>query len=223
MDGCRFCGCSSWLFGLTAAGLCANCEHLVSAEVEQRLKVLADSAQAAESTQNPRTKLDRLGLVVVQLEALVAHERKGIATTLVSAERRLKETERQRDALLARTVKQDLDDTMRAVRAEPDPERKAKLLLGLGLRLQELSAGARVKGPLPALERKVAHAAWRVRLDAALSRARSEERSSPAAAVKAYREALTLLGSPDASSAAAIDQRLRILQRLEALDAAHTA
>lgn len=224
MGACRFCGCSSWLFGLSVAGLCGNCEHLVSAEVEERLKVLAGSLGDAEATHNPRTKLERLGLAVVQLEALAAHERKGIPTTLVSVERRLQDTERQRAALLARTVKQDLDETMRAVRGQGDPELKAKLLLGFRLRLVELSAGARVKGPLPALEKKISHAVWRVRLDASLARARREERGGGlAAAGRAYREALTLLGSPDAGGQAALELRMRVVERLDALDAGRTA
>ncbi|MBI3299453.1 MAG: hypothetical protein HYZ75_14900 [Elusimicrobia bacterium] len=223
MAGCRFCGCSSWLFGLTPGGLCANCEHLVSAEVEQRIRVLNESARGAETTQNASTKLDRLDLVVVQLEALAAHERRGIPIGL-SAERQLREAARERDALLMQTAKRDLDDTMRAVRAEPDPERKAKLLLDFRLRLRDFAGRARVKGPLPALERKVAHAAWRVNLDAALERGvRAECAGDRDAELRAYQQSLTLLSSPDASGPTVIEQRLRVMGRLEALDAARSA
>ncbi len=223
MASCRFCGCSSWLFSLCPAGLCGNCEHLVSAELEQRARVLAESRRGFEDTRNAATKLDRLDLAVVQLEALAVYERRGISTPVESAERRLRETRRELDALVMRTAKEDLDRTMAGVRAEPDPERKARALSEFLLRLKDYAARAGVKGPLPVLEKKVRGAVWRVRLNAALERARRAEKGGPAAAARAYREALTLLGAPEASGPVVVTQRLRVLEKLEMLDAGRLA
>jgi len=218
MSGCRYCGCSGWLSALTSDGLCGNCEHLVSADLEQRARVLARSEQGISDTRNASTKLDRMDLAVAQLEALAVYERKGIRTPVESPERRLKEAQRERNALLMRTAKEDLDGVMRAVRECPEPERKAKLLGELRLRLKDYTARADSKGPLPALERKVRAAAWKVLLDARLSAARAaEEAGRPDAAVRAYREALTLLSAPEASGPLLMEQRLRVQERLDTL------
>ncbi|MDE2290454.1 MAG: hypothetical protein KGL53_00110 [Elusimicrobia bacterium] len=220
MAACRYCSCSSWLFALNPSGLCGNCEHLVSQELEQRARVLAESARGAEATQNPHTKLTRLDLAVAQLEALAVYERKGIATPVESPERRLKEAQRERDALLMKTAKDDLDATMRGVRDELDPERKAKLLSDLRLRLKDYQTRASSKGPLPALEKRARSAAWRVLLDARLNEARRADKAGEVpAAVRAYRQAQTLLSSPAASGPAAVEQRLQVAERLAALDA----
>lgn len=218
MSGCRYCGCSGWLSALTSDGLCGNCEHLVSADLEQRARVLASSERGVSDTRNASTKLDRMDLAVAQLEALAVYERKGIRTPVESPERRLKEAQRERTALLMRTAKEDLDLAMRAVRDAGDPARKAKLLNDLRLRLKDYTARADSKGPLPALERKVRAAAWKVLLDARLEAARSAERDGRAEeAARAYGEALTLLAAPEASGPLLMEQRLKIQQRLEAL------
>lgn len=218
MAGCRYCGCSGWLAALTADGLCGGCEHLVSSELEQRARVLAASERGAADTQNPATKLDRMDLAVAQLEALAVYERKGIRTPVDSPERRLKEAQRERDALLMRTAKEDLDAVMRAMRAEGEADRKAKLLGDFRLRLKDYIARAVSKGPLPAIERKVRAAAWKVRLDARLCAARAAEKDGRAeVAARAYREALTLLTAPEAGGPGLMEQRLKILERLELL------
>lgn len=218
MAGCRYCGCSGWLSALTQDGLCGNCEHLVSSELEQRVRTLAESEKGAADTQNASTKLDRMDLAVAQLEALASYERKGIRTPVESPERRLKEAQRERDALLMRTAKEDLDAVMRAVRADGEAERKAKLLGDFRLRLKDYTARAVSKGPLPALERKVRAAAWKVLLDARLNAARLADKEGRGdVAARAYREALTLLSSPDAGGSLLTEQRLKIQERLEAL------
>lgn len=218
MAGCRYCGSSGWLSALDADGLCGACEHLVSGELEQRARVLSVSRRDADATGNPGTKLDRLDLVVSQLSALAAYERKGIRTPVPSPERALKEAQRERDALLMRTAKEDLDRVMRSVRDEPDPARKAKLFGELRLRLKDYIARAGTKGPLPALERKVRAASWKVLLEARLDAAQAAERAGDrAAAAAAYREALTLLDAPEAPGAAALEQKLRVRQRLSLL------
>lgn len=218
MSGCRYCGCSGWLSALTADGLCGNCEHLVSAEVEQRVRTLAASERDAADTQNASTKLDRMDLAVAQLEALAAYERKGIRTPVDSPERRLKEAQRERDSLLMRTAKEDLDAVMKTVRECKEPERKAKILGDLRLRLKDYIARAGSKGPLPALEHRVRAAAWKVLLDARLNAARAAEKEGrPEAAVRAYREALTLLSAPEAGGPQLMEQRLKIQEHLDIL------
>ncbi|TBR16860.1 hypothetical protein EPO15_18240 [bacterium] len=218
MSACRYCGCSGWLSALTTDGLCGNCEHLVSAELEQRVRTLTQSERGAADTQNPSTKLDRMDLAVAQLEALATYERKGIRTPVESPERRLKEAQRERDALLMRTAKEELDAVMRAVRAEGEPERKAKLLGDFRLRLKDYVTRAVSKGPLPALERKVRAAAWKVLLDARIAAAHHAEKDGRGDdAARAYREALTLLSSPEAGGPLLMEQRLRIQERLETL------
>ncbi|MBI2362366.1 MAG: hypothetical protein HYV15_03165, partial [Elusimicrobia bacterium] len=67
MPDCRYCGSSGWLFALNGAGLCGGCEHLVSADIEQRARLLEQSRRAADDTRNTETKLERLGLAVAQL------------------------------------------------------------------------------------------------------------------------------------------------------------
>lgn len=218
MSGCRYCGCSGWLSALTTDGLCGNCEHLVSSELEQRVRTLAESERGAADTQNASTKLDRMDLAVAQLEALASYERKGIRTPVESPERRLKEAQRERDALLMRTAKEDLDAVMRAVRADGDAERKAKHLSDLRLRLKDYTTRAASKGPLPALERKVRAAAWKLILDVRLNAARQADKEGRGdVAARAYREALTLLSTPEAAGPLLMEQRLKIQQRLEAL------
>lgn len=203
---------------LTADGLCGNCEHLVSAEVEQRVRTLAASERDAADTQNASTKLDRMDLAVAQLEALAAYERKGIRTPVDSPERRLKEAQRERDSLLMRTAKEDLDAVMKTVRECKEPERKAKILGDLRLRLKDYIARAGSKGPLPALEHRVRAAAWKVLLDARLNAARAAEKEGrPEAAVRAYREALTLLSAPEAGGPQLMEQRLKIQEHLDIL------
>lgn len=218
MSACRYCGCSGWLSALTGDGLCGNCEHLVSAEVEQRVRTLAASQRDAADTQNASTKLDRMDLAVAQLEALAAYERKGIRTPVESPERRLKEAQRERDSLLMRTAKEDLDAVMKAVRESGEPERKAKVLGDFRLRLKDYIARAGSKGPLPALERRVRAAAWKVLLDGRLTAARAAEKEGrPDAAARAYREALTLLSAPEAGGPQLMEQRLKIQERLDTL------
>lgn len=222
MSGCRYCGCSGWLSALTTDGLCGNCEHLVSSELEQRVRTLAESEKGAADTQNASTKLDRMDLAVAQLEALASYEKKGIRTPVESPERRLKEAQRERDALLMRTAKEDLDAVMRAVRADGEAEQKAKLLGAFRLRLKDYTARAVSKGPLPALERKVRAAAWKLLLDARLSVARQADKDGRVdAAARAYREALTLLSTPEAGGTLLMQQRLNIQERLEALTASN--
>ena len=221
MSGCRYCGCTGWLAALTADGLCGNCEHLVSAELEQRARTLAASVKSAADTHNAQTRLDRMDLAVAQLEALAAYERKGIRTPIESPERRLKDAQRERDHLLMKTAKDDLDAVMRAVREAGEPERKAKLLGDLRLRLKDYIERAGSKGPLPALERKVRAAAWKVLLDARLVTARAADKDGRTGdAARAYREALTLLGSPEAGGPALMEQRLKIQERLDVLQPA---
>lgn len=218
MASCRYCGCSGWLSALTLDGLCGACEHLVSSEVEQRARLLAESERGAADTQNAATKLDRMDLAVAQLEALAVYERKGIRTPVESPERRLREAQRERDALLMRTAKEDLDAVMRAVRDEGDPERKSRLLNDFRLRLKDYLARAGTKGPLPSLERKVRSLGWKVLLDAKLNAARGAEKDGRTEnAVRSYREALTLLNAPEAGGALVMEQRLRIQERLETL------
>lgn len=218
MSACRYCGCSGWLSALTPDELCGNCEHLVSADLEQRARTLAHYEKGAADTQNASTKLDRMDLAVAQLEALAVYERKGIRTPVESPERRLKEAQRERDALLMRTAKEDLDAVMRAVKGDGDPERKAKLLGDFRLRLKDYIARAVSKGPLPALERKVRATAWKVLLDARLNAAHQADKDgNPEAAARAYREALTLLSSPEAGGPLLMEQRLKIQERLATL------
>lgn len=223
MSSCRYCGCSGWLVTLLPSNLCGNCEHLVSSELEQRARVLAESERGFEDTRNAATKLDRLDLAVSQLEALAAYERRGIQTPVESAERRLRESRRELDALVMRTAKQDLDSTMTTVRAEGEPEGKARALAAFLLRLKEYAGRASSKGPLPVLEKKVRAAVWRVRLNASLERARLAERGDAQGAARAYREALTLLGAPEASGPLVVSQRLRVQERLEMLDSGRPA
>ena len=117
-----------------------------------------------------------------------------------------------------RTAKEDLDAVMRAVRADGEAERKAKLLNDFRLRLKDYTARAGSKGPLPALERKVRAAAWKLILDARLNAARLADKEGRGdVAARAYREALTLLSTPEAAGPLLMEQRLKIQQRLEAL------
>lgn len=218
MPDCRYCGTSGWLFALNPTGLCGSCEHLVSADIEARAQVLKESRQAADDTRNTETKLERLGLAVAQLEALARYERKGIRTPIQSPERSLKEAQRERDALVMRAAKEDLDAAMKDLKTEGDPESKVRRLNALRLRLKDYEAQASSKGPLPALGKRLQAAAWRVRLSAALERAgRFEAAGDREQAVRAYREALTLLCAPEASGPVLIDQRLHVSERLAVL------
>lgn len=219
MRDCRYCGASGWLFAVDSAGLCGACQHLVSADIEQRAQVLRESRRAADDTVNTETKLERLGLAVAQLEALTRYERKGIRTPVPSPERALKEAQRERDALLMRAAKDDLDAAMRELKQGADPEAKVRRLNALRLRMKDYEAQASCKGPLPALSRRIQNAAWRARLSAALARARrADGAGNVPEAVRAYREAAVLLCAPEASGPVILDQRLHVSERLAALD-----
>ncbi|MBI2362367.1 MAG: hypothetical protein HYV15_03170, partial [Elusimicrobia bacterium] len=140
-------------------------------------------------------------------------------TPMQSPERALREAQRERDALVMKAAKDELDAAMRGLREGGDPEAKVRRLNALRLRLKDYEAQVSAKGPLPALGKKVKAAAWRVSLSAALERARRADQAGRRdEAVKAYREAGVLLSAPEASGAVLVEQRLHVTERLEALD-----
>lgn len=196
MAKCTVCGGAGWLFSLTPAGLCDECEHLVSMEIAQRARAVEDSAKASEATLNPQSKITHLDLQVENLEALARYEERGIPTIEGKASARLDKTRMERDALVLKTARSELKEFLRAAREAALPKDKIKLCSEFLLKLQEYEGRLADKKILEALTRRVRESVARIRANAKLEEAESAVKGGEkGAAKKLYLEALNELNA----------------------------
>jgi len=215
---CKVCGCTGWLFFISDKGICRTCAHLTSIDVEQRTRIVRDEARSAETTLNPHSKIAHLDVVVKNLEALADYESKGVPTPEAEAGARLSESRKERDALLLRTAKAELNDVIQRVRKEARAEGKTALYEDLLRRLGEFKARLEGERSLDTMIRKVEGTIMRIRLDSRIRGARSHEKAGRSdAARKGYEEALAFLNLKGAADPASPSYRAKIEERLRRL------
>ncbi len=218
MAACRYCGCSSWFFALSSEQLCLACEPLVKMDVEARRRLVEDSVKAAEQTLNPHSKIIRMKSIVENLDVLADYEKKGIETLQGKAGKRSERTKENLDALILKTARAELDETLQAVRKKKEPEAKVKLLCAFLIRLEEYKDHPQHREKIAVLERKIRNTIYRIRLSAHLELARRAEKAGEAElALKNYRDAFNYLKSTDDETAEKAEHLESIEAKLKAL------
>jgi len=191
MASCKLCGNMGWLFSLTPNGLCDECERLVSMQLEQRERIIEEEARGAESTVNPQSKLAHLDVQVENLAAMAHLEEQGIRKA-EGASSRLRKSLAERDELIAKTARAELNEVLHSVRAAADAEAKLRFYSRLLLRLQDYEERLADKKPITAVVSRVRSAMARIRLNILLDdAARAERQGKPQEAARLYRDAAT--------------------------------
>lgn len=220
MARCKTCGCSSWFFSLSSAGLCTACEHLVEMELRQRVREVRDAAQAADQTISPHSKLARMDIIVQNLSTLAEYEKRGIPAPELdgSAEERLRKSVVARESLIVDTAQAELNEILKRLRGVQDSEEKVKVLSDFLIKLNEYRARLGGSKPLETLTRKVHGTVHRIRLDSLLAVARqAEEQKRLPEARRCYEEAIAYAKSVAAEDPSRAADLSRIEERLRAL------
>jgi hypothetical protein len=215
---CKICGCLGWFTHISEAGVCTNCDHMLSLEIAQRSRRIEDCLRSADQTVNPGSKIARLDETLCQLEALSKYEERGIRTIEGSPAAMSDDVRRRKDEVVAASAQADVQETMARIQSIALPERKIDLYGALLVRLSEyrrrMSRGEKVAE----LEDGVREAVRRIRLNVPMDRARlAEARGQKEKALEAYREALTFLRSNDPERAALSRHIPEIERRIQAL------
>ncbi|MFH1726434.1 MAG: hypothetical protein ABII00_17630 [Elusimicrobiota bacterium] len=219
MAACRICGCSNWFFSVSERGLCRSCDHLASIDIDQRARVVLEASRLAEQSGDPRSKIEHMGVVVRNLEALTEYERRGIATLRDSAEARLIKSRADLDELVAGTARRELEEVLDKVRETRGSCQKTKLYSDFLIKLLEHRAWHGCQKPIEALIGQVRNAIYRVRLNAFLEEARHAEFTGDgSSALEHYRRALGYWKRQAPDDPAACEHRNLIEGRIRALE-----
>jgi len=219
MASCSICGCAGWIFRLSEGGLCSNCDRLSQLDVRERLRAVEEASVRAERTADPRSKIENLGRVVSNLEALAEHERRGVKTPGLSAQEELARKRGQLELEAVDDLKSGLDETLQILKDSEETGASLQRLEDLRLKVEDYRSRLGDPEAFSVLESMLQQASAGVRLSQVLDSARTKaETGDREGAKKSYRRSLTILRAAGLSKKDGEDRKAWIEDQIAALD-----
>ncbi len=102
MNNCKFCNNEVALNKLTSEGLCSKCQPEVTKSIKKHVDIIQDTFKLAETTDNEKTYVGLLSLILKNLKALDEnYVSKGINATNFNIKQAIKEIEQEKESLTA--------------------------------------------------------------------------------------------------------------------------
>ena len=205
MATCRLCERSGFFFSVNENGLCKTCQPIWRADVEQRVRILTESAVLAHEGKTFGTRLSRCDLVLEHARHLQEYERRNIPSTDPDPTVLLTEYVKYRDQLIREECVAAAEKA--TAKASVTATQKSKhSALGAGiLKVQEIAANSEDSSLAKEIVAKLRALMHQAQLDGFLDAAKKAEfKGNKKKAIDQYQEALYFVrndGIPDEQQA----------------------
>lgn len=215
---CRLCNNSGWLLSVNSEELCADCEDVWAQDVEQNSRILSESLDIIDRSQNFKTRLSRAETAIHCCKRLQKYESRGIATIGTPPSEAIRRIKEAKQGIIENYVTDELlkarTKSHNAVTASGKVSPYSKVIDKIGEFYGELSDVSN----LEELERETRVEMDQARLAAELEKAeKAEFKGQKKKAIDAYMDALFVIRKDSIDDAQQSDQIHEIKEKIRGL------
>lgn len=208
MATCRLCNKSGWFMSVSDRGLCRECEPVWLMDVEQRGRIVGDSARIINESKNVSTRLSRIDVAIDSFRALQKYEARGIETLETPPSRGIARLTSLRQEIIGEHVREELTEARSKSRNATTPAGRTSPFAKVIEKVTEFYKQAEDTAALAKLEREAREEMDRARLAVEIEKAeRAAFKGQKKRAIDAYLDALFILKRDSIDDA---DQRTEI-------------
>lgn len=198
MATCKYCGKSGWFTSVNRNGLCGKCVPVVELDIQQRTRIVNESATLVDTSKKLETRLARCDLIIEHVSEMRKYEERGIPISDPPPSVVLSNTIKAKDEIVAEAMHEHARKARSKAETATTVRTKVSALSKALLTVREYMPRVSDMSSLETIERELKSAIHKTQLDSFMDAAQKAEfKGQVKKAIDQYQEALYFLKTDD--------------------------